>query len=132
MCGSQTAICASRSSNTSEGENCLARNPAIRSIALRSCSEVTACSDSVLCMGACRESGFYNAGEHAGADRQDLVVEDIAGIVHGHIAVMAEPEIRAGHDMKHVREIFTAHFRRGPGEDLCRVDDGACDLFDDL
>src|SRR5258707_14174329 len=81
-CGSHTAICASTSSSTSDGENCLARKPAIRSVALRSCSEETACFGSVLCMGTCRKSGFDDAGEHAGADRQDLVVEDITGIRH--------------------------------------------------
>src|SRR6202161_3170251 len=91
MCGSHTAICASTSSSTSVGENCLARKPAIRSTALRSCSEVTASSDVVssgtdLCMGAYRQSGFDNACEHAGADRQDLVVEDVAGVVHRHRA----------------------------------------------
>jgi len=42
MCGSHAATCASTSSSTSEGENCLARKPAIRSTALRSCSGVTA------------------------------------------------------------------------------------------
>src|ERR1700716_3535933 len=112
MCGSHTAICASTSSSTSDGENCLVRKPATRSTALRSCSDVTAWSDAALCMGTCRESCFDDAGEHAGADRQDLVVKDISGIVHRHVAVMAEPKIRAGHDMQHVRKIFAAHFRR--------------------
>src|SRR4051794_31072525 len=89
MCGSQTAICASTSSSTSDGENCLVRKPAIRSTALRSCSDVTASSDAGLCMGTYGEPGLDDAGEHAGADRQDLVVQNIAGIVHGHVAVMA-------------------------------------------
>src|SRR6266404_7242394 len=81
MCGSHAAICASTSSSTSDGENCLARKPAIRSTALRSCSDVTASCDSGLCMGTYRQSGFDNAREHTGADRQDLVVENVAGIV---------------------------------------------------
>src|SRR5665811_995596 len=105
MCGSHTAICASTSSSTSDGENCLARKPAIRSTALRSCSEVTASidvvsSDTALCMGSHRQSGFDDAREHAGADRQDLVVEDVAGVVHRHRAVMADPEIGAGHHLQ--------------------------------
>src|SRR5436305_13412419 len=79
ICGSHIAICASTSSSTSVGENCLARKPAIRSTALRSCSEVTVSFDAGLCMGGHRQAGFDDAREHAGADRQDLVVEDIAG-----------------------------------------------------
>src|SRR3954466_13713067 len=106
MCGSHKAICASTSSSTSEGVNCLVRKPAIRSTALRSCSDVTASSDAGLCMGTYGEPGLDDAGEHAGADRQDLVVQNIAGIVHGHVAVMAEPEIGAGHGMQHVREVL--------------------------
>src|SRR3984893_18029919 len=88
MCGSHLAICASTSSSTSAGENCLARKPAIRSTALRSCSDVTASFDSGLCMGTYRQAGFDDAREHAGADRENLVVEDIAGIVHGHRTFM--------------------------------------------
>src|SRR5216683_2956220 len=109
MCGSHTAICASTSSSTSDGENCLARKPAIRSTALRSCSDATACCDAGLCMGAYRQAGFDDAREHAGADRQDFVVEHIAGVVHGHRAFVAEPEISAGHRMQHVGEILAAH-----------------------
>src|SRR6201991_369071 len=89
ICGSHTAICASTSSSTSVGENCLARKPAIRSTALRSCSDVTVSSDAALCMGAHRKSGFDDAREHAGADRQNLVVEYIAGIVQRHRAFLA-------------------------------------------
>src|SRR5713226_6092593 len=122
MCGSHTAICASTSSSTSVGENCFARKPAIRSTALRSCSDVTASREAVLCMGAYRKSGFDDAREHAGADRQDLVVENIAGIVHRHRAIVAEPEIGAGHRMQHVGEILAAHFRLRPREDLGRID----------
>src|SRR5438552_2456608 len=84
MCGSHTAMCASRSSSTSDGENCFARKPAIRSTALRSCSDVTASRDADLCMGTHRQSGFDDACEHAGADRQDLVVEHVAGIMYRH------------------------------------------------
>src|SRR5664279_4312705 len=80
ICGSHTAICASTSSRTSDGENCLARKPAMRSTAERSCSELTALLDAGLCMGACRKTGFDNAREHAGADGKNLVVEHIAGI----------------------------------------------------
>src|SRR5665213_1017076 len=95
MCGSHTAICASTSSSTSDGENCLARKPAIRSTALRSCSEVTLSFDAVssdvdLCMGGNRQTGFDDAREHTSADRQDLVVEDVAGVMQRHRAVVAD------------------------------------------
>src|SRR5712672_2120348 len=102
MCGSHTAICASTSSSTSVGENCLLRKPAIRSTALRSCSDVTASSDAVLCMGAYRKAGFDDTCEYAGADREDLVVQHVAGIVHRHRAIVADPEIGAGHRLHHV------------------------------
>src|ERR1700686_2259415 len=126
MCGSHAATCVSTSSSTSAGENCLARKPAIRSTALRSCSEVTlsfdvVSSDTDLCMGGHRQSGFDDAREHAGADRQDLVVEDVAGVVHRHRAVVADPEIGAGHRLHHVGKILAAHFRLRPGEDFCGV-----------
>src|ERR1700722_11530425 len=111
MCGSHTATCANTSSSTSEGENCLARKPAIRSTAERSCSDVTSSCASGLCMGGDRQAGFGDAGEHACADGQDLVVEDIAGIVHRHRAVMADPEIGAGHRMQHVGKILAAKLR---------------------
>src|ERR1700686_2721400 len=97
MCGSHTATCASTSSSTSDGENCLARKPAIRSTALRSCSDVTVSSDSGLSMGACRQPGFNDAREHAGADGENPVVEYVAGVVHRHRAVVTDPEIGAGH-----------------------------------
>src|SRR5438270_7324377 len=116
MCGSHTAICASTSSSTSVGENCLARKPAIRSTALRSCSDVTTSLDAGLCMGAHRQSGFDDAREHAGADRQDLIVQHIAGIVHRHRTLVAEPEIGAGHGLQHVGEILAAHLGLRPGE----------------
>src|ERR1700693_3438980 len=99
MCGSHTATWASTSSSTSAGENCLARKPAIRSTALRSCSEETVCCDAGLCMGACRKPGFDDPREHAGADREDLVVQHITRIVHRHRAVMADPEIGAGYPL---------------------------------
>src|SRR5947199_5564574 len=118
MCGSQRAICASTSSSTSDGENCLARYPAIRSTALRSCSEATASLDADLCMGAYRKPGFDNSRKHTGPDRQDLVVEHIAGIMHGHRTFMADPEIGAGNRLHHVREILAAHFRVRAGQDL--------------
>src|ERR1700730_2109219 len=102
MCGSHTAICASTSSSTSDGENCLARKPASRSTALRSCSDVTPSCDAGLCMGADRKAGFDDPREHTGADRQYLVVQHIAGVVHGHRAVMADPEIGAGYRLHHV------------------------------
>src|SRR5579871_521253 len=105
MCGSQTATCASKSSITSEGENCLARKPAMRSAAERSCSEVTASCVVVLCMCAYRKSGFDDAGEDAGADRQNFVIEHIARIVYGNRAVMADPEIGAGDRLHHVGKI---------------------------
>src|SRR6478752_10474093 len=122
MCGSHTAICASTSSNTSLGENCFARKPAIRSTALRSCSDVTAWCDADLCMATYRQAGFDDACEHAGPDRQDLVVEDVAGVVHRYRAFVAEPEIGAGHHMQHVGEILAAHLRLRPREDFCRID----------
>src|SRR5258705_3674842 len=125
VCGSQTAICASTSSSTSEGENCLARKPAIRSTALRSCSDATASCAAGLCMAAYRQPGFDDAREHAGADRENLVVQHVAGVVHGHRAFVAEPEIGAGHRMQHIGEILAAHLRLRPGENLCRVDHGA-------
>src|SRR5580692_4293357 len=109
MCGSHIAICESTSSSTSDGENCLARKPAIRSTALRSCSEVTASFDAGLCMGADRKAGFDNPRKHAGADRQNLVVQHIAGIMHGHRAVMADPEIGAGNCLHHVGKVLAAH-----------------------
>src|SRR3979411_1117957 len=122
MCGSHTAICASTSSSTSDGENCLARNPAMRSTPLRSCSEVTASCDSDSCMGTHRQPGFDDAREHAGADRENLVVEDITGVVHRHRSFVAEPEIGAGHRMQHIGEILAAHLWLRPGEDLRGVD----------
>src|SRR5664279_5702088 len=125
ICGSHTAICASTSSSTSDGESCLARKPAMRSTAERSCSEVTAVSDAGLCMGACRKTGFDNAREHAGADGKNLVVQQVAGIVHGHRTLVAEPEIGAGHHLQHVGEILAAHLGLRPGEDFCGVDHGA-------
>src|SRR5439155_24498526 len=130
MCGSHTAMCASRSSSTSDGENCFARKPAIRSTALRSCSDVTASRDADLCMDTHRQSGFDDACEHAGADRQDLVVEHVAGIMHRHRSFVAEPEIGAGHRMQHVGKILAAHFRLRPGEDLGGIDHRARDGLD--
>src|SRR5882757_2724242 len=132
MCGSHTAMCASTSSSTSLGENCLARKPAIRSTALRSCSDVTISFDATLCMGAHRKSGFDDPREHAGADRQDLVVEDKARIVQGHRAFLADPEIGAGHGVQHVGEILTAHLGRRPGDDLRRIDNATRDVGDDF
>src|SRR5665213_3305206 len=109
MCGSHTATCATTSSSTSDGENCLARKPAIRSTALRSWSgEITSCV-AVLCMGGDRQAVFDDAGEHAGADRQDLVVEDVTGIVYRDRAFMADPKIGAGHHAHHVCEVLAAH-----------------------
>src|SRR5580704_16493790 len=84
MCGSHSATCASTSSSTSEGENCLARKPAIRSTALRSCSGVTSSFAAISSMGGHRQTGFNDPSEHAGSDWQDLVVEDVAGIMHRH------------------------------------------------
>src|ERR1700743_2567986 len=80
MCGSQAATWVSTSSSTSLGENALPRKPAFRSVAASACSAVAglaAPSD----MGRDRHPGLDDAGEHAGADRQDLVVEHIARIV---------------------------------------------------
>src|SRR3954447_19097144 len=131
-CGSHTATWVSTSSSTSLGENCFARKPAIRSTALRSCSGVTASSCAGLCMGVHRQAGFYDTGEHTGADRQNLVVQHITRIVHRHRAVMAEPEIGAGHRMQHVRKILAAHFWRRAGQNLGRVDHRARDVFHDL
>src|SRR3954467_1683837 len=132
ICGSHAAMCASTSSSTSIGENCLARKPAIRSTALRSCSGVTVSLRAALCMGAHRQSGFDDAREHAGADRQNLVIQDVAWIVQGHRAFLTQPEIRARHGVQHVGEILAAHFRRRAGDDLRRIDDGARDLGDHL
>src|SRR5947209_5860983 len=123
MCGSHIATCASTSSSTSLGENCLARNPAIRSTAPRSCSDVSVSSCARSCMGGHRKAGFDDAREHAGADRQDLVVEHVAGIMQGHRAFVAEPEIGAGHGVQHVGEILAAHFRRRAGKNLRRIED---------
>src|ERR1700728_71924 len=125
MWGSHAATCVSTSSSTSAGENCLARKPAIRSTALRSCSDVTACRDADLCMCAHRQTGFDDAREHAGADRQDLVVENVAGVVHRHRAVMADPEIGAGHCLQHVGEIFTGHLQWRTREHLGGIGPGA-------
>src|ERR1700694_4262541 len=118
MCGSHTATCASTSSSTSNGENCPARKPAMRSTAERSCSDATACLVAGLCMGVCRKTGFDDAGEHAGADRENLVVQHVAGIMHGHRTLVTEPEIGAGHDLQHVGEILAAHFGLRPGKNL--------------
>src|ERR1700691_2100757 len=101
MCGSHTAICASTSSSTSDGENCRARKPATRSTALRSCSADTASCESGLCMGGHRQSGFDDAREQAAADGQNLVVENVAGIMYRHRAVVADPEIGAGRGTQH-------------------------------
>src|SRR6516164_11030446 len=130
MCGSQASTCASTSSSTSEGENCLARKPAIRSVAERSCSEVTASCVAVLCMGAYRKSGFNDAGKDAGADRQNFVIEHVARIVHGNRAVMADPEVGAGDRFHHVGKILAAHLWLGAGKDFRRIDHSARDLFD--
>src|SRR5215469_5427564 len=130
MCGSKTSTCASTSSSTSEGENCRARYPEIRSTAERSWNEVMDSSDATLCMGACRKPGFDDACEHAGANGQNFVIKHVARVVHGHRAVMADPEIGAGNGLQHVGEILAAHFGLGRGEDLCRIDDGARDFLD--
>ena len=83
-----------------------------------------------LCMGACRKTGFDDAREHAGADRQDLVVEDVAGIVHRHRAFMADPEIGAGHRLHHVGKILAAHLRLRAGDDLGGIDHRARHFLD--
>src|SRR6478672_12443357 len=101
-------MCDRTSSSTSDGENCFVLYPAIRSTAERSCREVTASSCLILCMGTCRETGFDDAGEHAGADRQDLVVQHVARIVHRHRALMADPEIGAGNRLQHVGKVLAA------------------------
>jgi hypothetical protein len=44
-----------------------------------------------------RHAGFDDAREHAGADRQDLVIEHVARVVYRHRAVVADPEIGARH-----------------------------------
>src|ERR1700738_3078310 len=132
MCGSHAAMCESTSSSTSEGENCRARKPAIRSTALRSCSEVSVSWETGSCMGADRKAGFDDPREHAGADRQDLVIEHIAGIVHRHRAVMANPEIGAGDRLHHVGEILAAHLRPRPRQDLGRIDHHARGFGDHL
>src|SRR6195952_3398883 len=132
MCGSHSAICESRSSSTSEGENCLARKPAIRSTALRSCSEVRVSWATGSCIGADRKAGFDDPREHAGADRQDLVIEHIAGIVDRHRAVMADPEIGAGNCPHHVGEILAAHLRPRARQDLVGIDHHARGFGDDL
>src|SRR5215210_312328 len=132
MCGSQTAMRASTSSSTSEGENCLLRKPATRSTALRSWSEVTASSDADLCMAAHRKPGLDDACEHAGADRQDLVIQHVSGIMQGNRALMAEPEIGAGNRLHHVGEILAAHFRLRASEDLGGVNHGARHRLDHL
>src|SRR5712664_499996 len=111
MCGSHTAICAITSSSTSDGENCLARKPAIRSTALRSCSDVTVSSDAGSRMGAYRQAGFNDAREHAGSNGENLVVEHVTGIVHRYRSLMAYPEIGAGYRLHHVGEILAAHLR---------------------
>src|SRR6266403_2392618 len=122
MCGSHTAICASTSSSTSDGENCRALKPAIRSTALRSCSDATLSPDDDLCMTTQGQADLNDAREHAGADGKNLVVENVTRIVHRDRTVMAEPEIRAGHDVEHVGEILAAHLRLRAGVDLTRID----------
>src|SRR5665213_2624296 len=114
ICGSHTATCASTSSSTSDGVNCLARKPAIRSAAERSCSGVTVSCGSGLCMGGhvqrgCGQTGFNDAREHAGANRENLVVEHVTRVVHRHRAFMADPEIGPGDHAHHVGEILAAH-----------------------
>src|SRR4051812_20978088 len=66
ICGSHTATCFSTSSITSDGENCPARKPAIRSTADRSYSDETLSRSAGLCMGGGRKTGFDDAREHAG------------------------------------------------------------------
>src|SRR6267378_3588987 len=132
MCGSHTAMCAITSSSTSDGENCLARKPAIRSTALRSCSDVTASSDAGSRMGAYRQAGFNDAREHAGSNRENFVVEHVTGIVHRHRSFMAYPEIGAGYRLHHVGEILAAHLRLRPQEDVRRVDHRARHFRNDL
>jgi hypothetical protein len=39
-----------------------------------------------------RHTGFDDAREHAGADRQDLVIEHKARVVYWHRAVVADPK----------------------------------------
>src|SRR5947209_4102015 len=131
MCGSHTATCASTSSSTSDGENCFARKPAIKSTALRSCSDVTD-SCATLCMGAYRKPGFDNSCEHAGANRQDFVIQHVAGIVHRHRSLVADPEIGAGHRLHHIGEILAAHLRLRPGEHLGWFHDRARDRLNHL
>src|SRR5258707_14875798 len=74
MCGSHTAMCAITSSSTSDGENCLARNPAMRTTPLRSCSGVTASCDSDSCTVTHRQPGFDHTREHACAHLENLSV----------------------------------------------------------
>src|SRR5512135_1574075 len=112
---------ASTSSRTSDGENCFARKPAIKSTAERSCkADTLSLGDSR--MATCRQAGFDDAGEHAGTDTQDLVVQRKAGVMHGHRAIMAEPEIGAGHGLQHVGEILAAHLQRRAGLDVAIAD----------
>src|SRR5258708_14954722 len=124
ICGSHAATCASTSSSTSVGENVLPRKPAIRSTAGRSCSAV-AIFATPSDIGAYRHPGLDDAREHAGADRQNPVVENVAWIMHRHRSFMAEPEIGAGHRVQHVGEILAAHLRSRLGEDVVVADHGA-------
>src|ERR1700761_3768391 len=109
------------------------------STALRSCSAVTESEVSSSLMAAPLkpltagwQTGLNDAGKYAGADRQDLVVERVAGIVHRHRAVMAEPEIGAGNGVQHVGEVLAAHLRLGARDDLFGIDHGAGDVGHDL
>src|SRR4029077_9683845 len=121
MWGSQSATWASTSSSTSDGENCFARKPAIRSRADRSCKVDTLLLGD-LRMVTCRQAGFNDAGEDAGAHGEDLVVEREGRIMHGPRAVMAEPEIGAGHGLQHVGKILAAHLGLRAGLDVGGAD----------
>src|SRR6266567_7498062 len=59
-------------------------------------------------------------------DRQDAVVENVAGIVHRRTRRLPEPEIGARDGAQHVGEIFAGHFRPRLGLEQRLADDLAC------
>src|SRR5579883_2482246 len=128
-------MCVKRSSITSLGENCRERKPAMRSVAVRSWSAETLSgfSSSGMTSGTAaeRQTCFDNAGEHAGSNRQNFVVENVSRIVHGNRSVVSEPEISPGHGLQHVGKIFAAHFGTRSRHDLRGFDYGARNLGDE-
>src|SRR5260370_2751557 len=72
---------------------------------------------------AAGELPLGDARQQRRSDRQDAVVENVAGIVHRRTRRLPEPEIGARHCAQHVGEILAGHFRPRFGVDPRVADD---------